>query len=93
MASPAGLNEDFNISASRELTVAEIARIVWEACGNDPEEFELEHLPSLRGRRAAPLAVGREGRASCWAGRRRSASSRGSRSTVEWLREQQPVSS
>ena len=27
MSSPAGLNEDFNISASRELTVAEIARI------------------------------------------------------------------
>src|ERR671932_1448643 len=32
MASPAGLNEDFNISASDELTVAEIARIVWEEC-------------------------------------------------------------
>src|SRR6202035_4799749 len=31
MDSPAGLNEDFNISASRELTIAEIARIVWEA--------------------------------------------------------------
>src|SRR5918992_2000545 len=29
-ALPAGLDEDFNISASRELTVAEIARIVWE---------------------------------------------------------------
>ena len=36
MGSPAGLNEDFNISASRELTVAEIARIVWEACGATP---------------------------------------------------------
>jgi nucleoside-diphosphate-sugar epimerase len=47
MASPAGLNEDFNISASRELTVAEIARIVWEACGEDPAAFELEHLPSF----------------------------------------------
>jgi nucleoside-diphosphate-sugar epimerase len=47
MASPAGLNEDFNISASRELTVAEIARIVWETCGNDPDEFALEHLPSF----------------------------------------------
>jgi UDP-glucose 4-epimerase len=47
MASPAGLDEDFNISASRELTVAEIARIVWEACGNDPDEFALEHLPSF----------------------------------------------
>ena len=47
MGSPAGLNEDFNISASRELTVAEIARIVWEACGEDPAAFALEHLPSF----------------------------------------------
>ncbi|MGH2854653.1 MAG: NAD-dependent epimerase/dehydratase family protein [Solirubrobacteraceae bacterium] len=47
MSSPAGLNEDFNISASRELTVAEIARIVWAACGEDPEAFALEHLPSF----------------------------------------------
>jgi UDP-glucose 4-epimerase len=47
LSSPAALNEDFNISASRELTVAEIARIIWEACGEDPEEFELEHLPSF----------------------------------------------
>src|SRR5437588_9713414 len=45
MASPAAENEDFNISASEELTVAEIARTVWQACGNDPEAFELEHLP------------------------------------------------
>jgi UDP-glucose 4-epimerase len=45
MASPAAENEDFNISAAEELTVAEIARIVWEACGNDPAAFELEHLP------------------------------------------------
>jgi nucleoside-diphosphate-sugar epimerase len=47
MSSPAGLNEDFNISASRELSVAEIARIVWVACGEAPEAFELEHLPSF----------------------------------------------
>jgi nucleoside-diphosphate-sugar epimerase len=47
MGSPAGLNEDFNISASRELTVAEIARIVWQACGRDASEFALEHLPSF----------------------------------------------
>ncbi len=47
MGSPAGLNEDFNISAARELTVAEIARIVWEACGEDPDAFALEHLPSF----------------------------------------------
>jgi UDP-glucose 4-epimerase len=47
MGAQEGLNEDFNISASRELTVAEIARIVWEACGEDPEAFALEHLPSF----------------------------------------------
>jgi nucleoside-diphosphate-sugar epimerase len=46
-ASPAALNEDFNISASDELTVAEIARICWAACGNDPAELEFEHLPSF----------------------------------------------
>jgi len=47
MSSPAGLNEDFNISAARELTVAEIARIVWEACGEDPDALALKHLPSF----------------------------------------------
>jgi UDP-glucose 4-epimerase len=47
-AHPAGLTEDFNISASEELTVAEIAAICWEAAGNDPEELELEHLPSFK---------------------------------------------
>ncbi len=47
MSSPAAVNEDFNISASRELTVAETARIVWQACGEDPATFELEHLPAL----------------------------------------------
>ncbi|HVW19536.1 MAG TPA: NAD-dependent epimerase/dehydratase family protein [Solirubrobacteraceae bacterium] len=46
MASPAARNEDFNISAGEELTVAEIARIVWEGCGRDPGELALEHLPS-----------------------------------------------
>jgi UDP-glucose 4-epimerase len=47
MASPAGENEDFNISASQELTVAELARLIWEACGNDPAAFELRHLESF----------------------------------------------
>jgi UDP-glucose 4-epimerase len=45
--SPAGENEDFNISASEERTVAEIARLIWEACGEDPARFELEHLPTF----------------------------------------------
>jgi UDP-glucose 4-epimerase len=47
MASPAGENEDFNISASEELTVAEIARVIWETCGRAPDEFALEHLPTF----------------------------------------------
>jgi nucleoside-diphosphate-sugar epimerase len=47
MASPAAENEDFNISASEERTVAEIAQIIWEACGRAPEAFALEHLPSF----------------------------------------------
>jgi nucleoside-diphosphate-sugar epimerase len=47
MGSPAGENEDFNISASEELTVAEIAKVIWDACGAEPAEFELKHLPSF----------------------------------------------
>jgi UDP-glucose 4-epimerase len=47
MDSPAGLHEDFNISAAEELTVAQIAQIVWEVCGRDPDAFELEHLPTF----------------------------------------------
>ncbi|MBI5105305.1 MAG: NAD-dependent epimerase/dehydratase family protein [Solirubrobacterales bacterium] len=46
MASPKGLREDFNVSAAEEMTVAEIARVIWEACGRDPEAFALEHLPT-----------------------------------------------
>jgi UDP-glucose 4-epimerase len=47
MADPRAENEDFNISASEERSVAELARIVWEACDQDPGLFELEHLPSF----------------------------------------------
>jgi UDP-glucose 4-epimerase len=47
MAAAAGENEDFNISASEELTVAEIARVIWEACGRSAGDFSLEHLPTF----------------------------------------------
>jgi nucleoside-diphosphate-sugar epimerase len=47
MEAPAGENEDFNISASEELSVAEIATLIWEACGEDPAALEFEHLPSF----------------------------------------------
>jgi nucleoside-diphosphate-sugar epimerase len=48
MAHPAAVNEDFNISADREVTVAELAALIWEACGEDPAELELEHVPSYK---------------------------------------------
>jgi UDP-glucose 4-epimerase len=47
MSSDAGLNEDFNISAVREVSVAELAGIVWEACGEDRETLELDRLPAF----------------------------------------------
>jgi UDP-glucose 4-epimerase len=47
LASPHAENEDFNISASEEMSVAEIARLIWTACGKEPEAFALEHLPSF----------------------------------------------
>ena len=86
MASPAGLNEDFNISASEELPVAEIARICWEACGNDPDAFELEHLPSFEVdvQRRWP-SVEKAGRLLGWEAR--TTLRDGLAETVEWLRE------
>ena len=88
MASRRGLNEDFNISAREELTVAEIARICWEACGNDPDELELEHLPSSEVDVQRRWPSVEKARAAARAGRRRSACARASRRRSEWLREQ-----
>ena len=48
MASPAGENEDFNISASEELSISELAERIWAACGEDPEALQLSHQPSFR---------------------------------------------
>ena len=47
MAAAAGLNEDFNISASDERTVAELARVIWEECGRRRRTSRLEHLPTF----------------------------------------------
>ncbi len=87
MASPAGENEDFNISAAQELRVAEIARIVWEACGNDPAAFELEHLPPFEVdvQRRWP-SVEKARRVLGWEAR--IDVREGIASTVAWLREQ-----
>jgi UDP-glucose 4-epimerase len=90
-ASPAGENEDFNISAAEELTVAEIARIVWEACGNDPASFELEHLPAFEVdvQRRWP-SVEKARRLLGWEAR--IDVREGIAPTVEWLRAQEIVS-
>ncbi|HLB21105.1 MAG TPA: NAD(P)-dependent oxidoreductase [Solirubrobacteraceae bacterium] len=41
LVTPAALNEDFNIAAGRELSLVEIARVVWQACGQDADELTL----------------------------------------------------
>jgi UDP-glucose 4-epimerase len=89
-AHEAGLNEDFNISASDELTVAEIARIVWEACGNAPEDFELEHGPTFKVdvQRRWP-DVSKAERLLGW--RAQIGVREGIEQTVEWLRRQEGV--
>jgi UDP-glucose 4-epimerase len=92
MGHPAGENEDFNISASDELTVAEIARLIWEACGEPPEEFELEHLPSFEvdvQRRWPSVEKARE--LLGWEAQ--IGVREGIAQTVEWLREQDSVRS
>ena len=49
MAHPAGLNEDFNISADREMTVAEIARVCWDCLlytSPSPRDKRQSRMPS-----------------------------------------------
>jgi nucleoside-diphosphate-sugar epimerase len=77
--------QDFNISASDELSVAEIARIVWEGCGRPPEEFELRHLESfpVDVQRRWP-SVDKAKRLLGWEAR--IGVREGIASTVEWLR-------
>src|SRR5215207_4321280 len=85
---PNALNEDFNISASEELTVAAIAALCWEAAGNDPADFELEHLPSFKVdvQRRWP-SVEKAERLLGW--KARIDVRDGIRATAEWLREQE----
>ena len=87
MSHPAGENEDFNISASEELTVEQIARRVWEACGEPADEFLLERMPSYRvdvPRRWPSVEKARE-RIGFEA---RVPLDEGLRDTVAWLRDQ-----
>jgi UDP-glucose 4-epimerase len=91
MSHPAGENEDFNVSASEELTVAEIAAVIWEACGEDPAELELKHLPTFEvdvQRRWPSVEKARE--LLGWEAR--IGVREGIARTVEWMREQELVS-
>jgi UDP-glucose 4-epimerase len=90
MEQRAGENEDFNTSTSEELTVAELARIVWEECGEDPTAFELSHLPSFEVdvRRRWP-SVEKASRLLGWEAR--IGVREGIARTVEWLRRQDLV--
>jgi UDP-glucose 4-epimerase len=90
MASEAGLNEHFNISASEELTMAEIARVVWDAGDRPPEDLELKPLPSF------PVDVQRRWpnveKARRVLGRQARTDVRdGIAQTVEWLRERDAI--
>ena len=87
MGHPAGENEDFNVSASDEMTVAEIARVIWEACGERPEDFQLEHLPTFEVdvQRRWP-SVEKARRLLGWEAR--IGVREGIADTVRWLREQ-----
>jgi nucleoside-diphosphate-sugar epimerase len=87
MGSSAGENEDFNISASEEHSVAEIAALIWEACGEDRERLTFEHLPSFEVdvQRRWP-SVEKARRALGWEARVDLRDGLGT--TVAWLREQ-----
>jgi UDP-glucose 4-epimerase len=47
LVKPEAICDDFNVSADEELTVREIAEIVWAACGNDSADLEFRHLPTF----------------------------------------------
>ena len=89
-AHPAGLNEDFNISASEEMSVAQIARVCWEACGNDPAELEFEQQPTFEVdvQRRWP-SVEKAERVLGW--RARIGVREGIAKTAAWLRDQEGV--
>ncbi len=87
---PAAENEDFNISNDEEMTVAEIARVIWEECGEDPDAFELDRVPSFQVdvQRRWP-SVEKARRVLGWEAR--IGVREGIRETVEWLRSQEAL--
>jgi len=86
MALPAGLNEDFNISAGDERTVAGIAEIIGVPAGAIPRS---SRWSTCRRSRSTWCAAGRASRrpGDSLAGRRQIGIEEGVAQTVEWLRE------
>jgi UDP-glucose 4-epimerase len=84
--SPAALNEDFNICAEREVTVAELAGVVWNACGEDPSMLALECLPGIAHEHPRQWPSAAKARALLgWEAQ--ITLERGIAATVTWLRE------
>jgi nucleoside-diphosphate-sugar epimerase len=79
-------NEDFNISAGEEMTVADIARVIWEECGKNPHLFQLKHVGTFEVdvQRRWP-DVSKAERMLGW--KAQVPVREGVRRTVEWLRE------
>ena len=71
MAHPAAEGEDFNISASEEMTVARDRASDLAGVRRGPGRARVRAPADLRGGRAAPLAVGREGTPAARMGGRR----------------------
>jgi UDP-glucose 4-epimerase len=91
MRAPAGINQDFNIAGSEERPVTELAAIVWEACGNDHAELELETRPEItvHTMRSYP-SVAKAHELLGW--EPRIGLREGIATTVAWLREHEVVS-
>ena len=88
MASPAAAGEAFNLAWHEETSIAELARICWEACGNDPEALTLAPEPSPKeidpDRRWASVEKARE----LLGFEARIGVREGIAETVDWLREE-----
>jgi UDP-glucose 4-epimerase len=89
LGAPEAENEDFNISASEELTVAEIAAEIWRACGHEPSELSFTNLESFEVdvQRRWP-SVEKARRLLGWEARMDLRD--GIEQTVQWLRDRQP---
>jgi UDP-glucose 4-epimerase len=92
MGAAKGVDEDFNIAAGRELTVAEIVRIVWETCGEGSGALAQEPPPTgaVEAQRSWP-AVAKARRLLGWEAQIEV--EEGIAATVEWIRARGSVGS